>query len=118
MAKWFINNKEVSLKEYKNYLKGDEHVIDTVEEEEIKIKSKTDLLFDELTNEVGFSYKRANKVIEIYKSKDDLIDDLKALPFEKIENETLVKYFGKKTKKKKKIVKETIEVEDFKEGEI
>ena len=115
MAKWFINNKEVSLKEYKNYLKGDEHIVDIVEEEEIKVKSKIEEWFDELTNKVGFSHKRADKVIEIYKSKTDLIKDLSHLPFNEIENETLVKYFGKKTKKKK--VKETIKSEDSYEGE-
>jgi len=105
MAKWFINDKEVTLREYKNFLKGDKNVIDVVEKEEIKIKSNSELLFEELTNEVGFSHKRANKVIEIYKSKDELIDNLEKLPFEKIENETLVKYFGKKIKKKvKKII--------------
>ena len=115
MAKWFINNKEVSLKEYKNYLKGDEHVVDIVEKEEIKIKSEAEKLFDELVNKVGFSYKRADKVIEVYKSKEDLVKDLDSLPFEKIENETLVKYFGKETKKK---VKKTIKSEDSYEGEI
>ena len=102
MVKWFINNKEVSLKEYKNYLEGDKHVVDVVEEKEIKIKNETEKLFDELTNNVGFSHKRANKVIEIYKSKKDLIPDLSSLPFEDVENETLVKYFGNKTNKKKK----------------
>ena len=115
MAKWFINNKEVLLKDYKNYLKGDKHVVDIVEEEEIKVKSKTDELFDELTNKVGFSYKRAKKVIEIYESKKDLIKDLSKLPFNKIENETLVKYYGKKTKVEK--IKKTIKSEDSYEGE-
>ena len=114
MAKWFINNKEVSLKEYKNYLKGDKHIVDIVEEEEIKVKSEFDKLFDELTNKVGFSHKRADKVIELYKSREDLVKDLATLPFEEIENETLVKYFGKKTKKKVKEIKS----EDSYEGEI
>lgn len=102
MARWFIENKEVTLQEYKNYLKGDKNVVDVVEKEEIKIKSEAEKLFDELTNNVGFSHKRANKVIEVYKSKEDLISDLDSLPFEDVENETLVKYFGKKTKTKKK----------------
>ena len=115
MAKWYINNKEVTLKEFKNYLKGDEHTVDIVEEEEIKVKSESDKLFDELTGKVGFSHKRAEKVIEIYKSKEDLIKDLTALPFEEIENELLGKYFSKKTKKK---IKKIIKSENSYEGEI
>jgi len=118
MAKWFIGNKEVSLKEYRNYLDGDKNIVDVVEKEEVKVKSEVDKLFEELTNKVGFSHKRAEKVIKLYKSKEDLLNDLDSLPFDKIENETLVKYFGKKTKKKKikEIIKETIESEDSYEG--
>ena len=101
MAIWFIEGKEVSLKEFKNYLRGDSNVVeDVVEKEENKVKTKTEELFDELTNNVGFSHKRAKKVTEEYKSKKDLIDNLKELPFSKVENETLISYFGKKVIKK------------------
>lgn len=108
MAEWFIGNKNVTLKEFKEYLKGDKNVVDVVEKEEEKIKSEEDKLFEELTNKVGFSYKRAHKVTAEFKSKKELIENIDELPFNEIENNTLVNYFGKKKKKK---VKKTMEGE-------
>jgi len=84
MAKWFIGDKEVTLKEYKNFLKGDKNVVDIVEIEELKIKSESDKLFEELTNKVGFSHKRAEKVIKEYDCKKSLIENLNNLPFNEI----------------------------------
>jgi len=63
-------------------------------------KAKDDLL-KELVNEVGFSNKRAAKVVKVFISKKELLKSLDSLPFEKIENELLVKHYRKSLKKKK-----------------
>ncbi len=87
-------------------------VWDSVEYEEVResIEEKKDKedLFDELVNIVGFSVKRANKVLGVFKSKEELLNGLSDLPFEKIENDLLLKTYQKKKKKSKEVKEDGI----------
>jgi hypothetical protein len=105
MAKFYIGNKEVSASEYINFLEGDTNVVDIVEKEEIKVKTESEEFFEELTQIVGFSFKRANKVLEVFKTKNELVGNLDKLPFSEIENKTLIDFYKASSKKERTISK-------------
>ena len=64
-------------------------------EAKYELDRKTKELRSELVNEVGFSQKRANKVIAVYSTREDLMKNLDKDSFEKIENELLKEYYSK-----------------------
>ncbi len=74
----------------------DEEVI--AESEEARDKRK---LYDELVNKAGFSRKRAEKIIGVYKSRKDLLsEDIDKLPFEQVEIDALKAYYIKSSVEK------------------
>lgn len=64
-------------------------------------KSKKEFI-KELNEKAGISLKRAEKIVKKFGNKIALLDNIDKLPFEKIENEALIAYYGKKIPKKTK----------------
>ena len=67
-----------------------------------EVQKEMKKLRNELVNEVGLSDVRASKVLAKFPNKKLLLENLNKLPFEKIENEAILRFYGEP---KKRIIK-------------
>ncbi len=81
-----------NLLDEEGVLKENQKAIDKEKKIQENMANK-EMFKEELKTKVGLSKIRVDKVLEKYESKEELIEDLKKLPFEKQINDVLKKYY-------------------------
>lgn len=76
--------------------------LELVEDKKVKVteKEQENPFKKELIEEVGFSEKRAEKVIDVYKSKEDMLKERENLPFEKVEVDAIKAFYKREAPKR------------------